>query len=37
VTGGSDFHGGVKPDVSLGSGCDGNLKIPADLLRRLAS
>jgi predicted metal-dependent phosphoesterase TrpH len=35
VTGGSDFHGAVKPDVSLGTGCDGNLKIPADLLERL--
>jgi predicted metal-dependent phosphoesterase TrpH len=35
VTGGSDFHGAVKPDVSLGTGCDGNLKIPGDLLERL--
>ena len=37
VTGGSDFHGAVKPDVSLGTGCDGNLKIPDDLLARLYS
>jgi 3',5'-nucleoside bisphosphate phosphatase len=35
VTGGSDFHGSVKPDVSLGTGCSGNLNIPDDLLQRL--
>lgn len=35
VTGGSDFHGAAKPDVSLGTGCAGNLKIPKDLLQRL--
>ena len=35
VTGGSDFHGAVKPDVSLGTGCGGNLKVPADLLQQL--
>ncbi len=35
VTGGSDFHGDVKPNVRLGTGCDGNLKIPADLVDRL--
>jgi len=35
VTGGSDFHGAVKPDVRLGTGCDGNLKVPADLLHQL--
>ena len=35
VTGGSDFHGDVKPDVRLGTGCDGNLRIPPDLLERL--
>jgi hypothetical protein len=35
VTGGSDFHGDVKPGVRLGTGCDGNLKIPADLVDRL--
>jgi hypothetical protein len=28
VTGGSDFHGAVKPGVSLGTGCRGNLNIP---------
>lgn len=35
VTGGSDFHGEVKPEVRLGTGCEGNLRIPADLVRRL--
>lgn len=35
VTGGSDFHGGVKPGVSLGTGCAGNLRIPPDLMDRL--
>ena len=35
VTGGSDFHGAVKPDVKLGTGCDGNLHVPDDLLTRL--
>jgi predicted metal-dependent phosphoesterase TrpH len=35
VTGGSDFHGAVKPDVTLGRGCKGNLKIPGDLLEKL--
>jgi predicted metal-dependent phosphoesterase TrpH len=35
VTGGSDFHGDVKPEIRLGSGCDGNLQIPRDVLDRL--
>ena len=35
VTGGSDFHGEVKPEVKLGTGCNGNLRIPADLVDRL--
>ncbi len=35
VTGGSDFHGVVKPGVLLGTGCAGNLNIPEDLLERL--
>jgi predicted metal-dependent phosphoesterase TrpH len=34
VTGGSDFHGAVKPGVMLGSGA-GNLQIPDDLVERL--
>jgi predicted metal-dependent phosphoesterase TrpH len=35
VTGGSDFHGDLKPEVRLGSGCDGNLDIPYEVLERL--
>ena len=35
VTGGSDFHGAIKPDVKLGTGCGGNLHVPADLLEHL--
>lgn len=35
VTGGSDFHGAVKPGVKLGTGCEGNLRIPRDLLEKL--
>jgi len=34
VTGGSDFHGAVKPGVSLGTGA-GNLRIPEDLFDQL--
>jgi len=34
VTGGSDFHGDVKPGVRLGSGA-GNLNIPRQVLDRL--
>jgi 3',5'-nucleoside bisphosphate phosphatase len=39
VTGGSDFHGAVKPQISLGTGHNGNLNIPMavlDDLRRSA-
>ena len=35
VTGGSDFHGAVKPGVLLGTGSKGNLKVPPDLVERL--
>jgi predicted metal-dependent phosphoesterase TrpH len=35
VTGGSDFHGDVKPGVKLGTGYGGNLHIPEELLDRL--
>jgi predicted metal-dependent phosphoesterase TrpH len=35
VTGGSDFHGAVKPGVNLGTGMNGNLKVPEDLVERL--
>lgn len=34
VTGGTDFHGGMKPEVALGSGY-GNLHVPATLYLRL--
>ena len=34
VTGGSDFHGSVKPGIQLGTG-RGNVRVPADLLERL--
>lgn len=34
ITGGSDFHGSNKPDISLGSG-KGNLKVPETLLESL--
>jgi predicted metal-dependent phosphoesterase TrpH len=32
VTGGSDFHGAVKPDVQLGNGCE---RMPREVLDRL--
>ena len=35
VTGGSDFHGAVKPEVKLGTGAGGNLRVPDDLLETL--
>jgi predicted metal-dependent phosphoesterase TrpH len=35
VTGGSDFHGAAKPEIQLGTGRDGNLDIPDDLMDRL--
>lgn len=35
VTGGSDFHGAVKPEVRLGTGCEGNLHIPESVVDRL--
>lgn len=35
VTGGSDYHGDVKPEVRLGSGYNGNLRVPDELLDRL--
>ena len=35
VTGGSDFHGGNKPRIRLGSGMDGNLHVPKSVLDRL--
>lgn len=35
VTGGSDFHGSVKPGIELGTGRGGNLRIPEDMVERL--
>jgi 3',5'-nucleoside bisphosphate phosphatase len=35
VTGGSDFHGAIKPEVSLGTGYNGNLRVPDDVLERM--
>jgi predicted metal-dependent phosphoesterase TrpH len=35
VTGGSDFHGLVKPDIQLGSGREGNVKVPERVVRDL--
>jgi predicted metal-dependent phosphoesterase TrpH len=35
VTGGSDFHGTVKPQISLGTGCNENLNIPKSILDNL--
>jgi predicted metal-dependent phosphoesterase TrpH len=35
VTGGSDFHGALKPGVRLGTGCDGNLRVPREVIERL--
>jgi hypothetical protein len=32
VSGGSDFHGDVKPQISLGTGNNGNLNIPKSVL-----
>jgi 3',5'-nucleoside bisphosphate phosphatase len=34
-TGGSDFHGSVKPDVQLGTGKNGNVQTPRAFLDRL--
>ena len=35
VTGGSDFHGSVKPGIALGTGRGGNVSVPADVLESL--
>jgi predicted metal-dependent phosphoesterase TrpH len=35
VTGGSDYHGSLKPNVTLGAGYNGNLHIPAGLMDEL--
>jgi predicted metal-dependent phosphoesterase TrpH len=36
VTGGSDFHGAYKPEVMLGTGRQGSLNIPREVLENLA-
>ena len=35
VTGGSDFHGAMKPEVCLGTGYKGNLQVPEDVWVRM--
>jgi predicted metal-dependent phosphoesterase TrpH len=35
VTGGSDFHGEVKPNVALGTGRNGNVRVPRSVLENL--
>jgi predicted metal-dependent phosphoesterase TrpH len=35
LTGGSDFHGTMKPNFHLGTGCNGNLNIPREILEQL--
>jgi predicted metal-dependent phosphoesterase TrpH len=35
VTGGSDFHGAAKPEIRLGTGRGGNLRVPEELIDRL--
>jgi hypothetical protein len=34
-TGGSDFHGSIKPDTQLGTGINGNVRVPAAFLQGL--
>ena len=34
-TGGSDFHGSAKPGIALGTGLQGNLRVPLEFLNRL--
>jgi hypothetical protein len=31
-SGGSDFHGAIKPRVRLGTGADGNVRVPVQFL-----
>jgi predicted metal-dependent phosphoesterase TrpH len=35
ITGGSDFHGANKPDISVGTGRAGNVSVPTKVLDRL--
>ncbi len=34
-TGGSDFHGRIKPNINLGTGLRGNVRVPSEFLQRL--
>lgn len=34
-TGGSDFHGAAKPDIDLGTGLNGNIRVPHEFLDRM--
>jgi len=34
-TGGSDFHGAIKADIQLGTGLNGNVRVPREFLDRL--
>ena len=34
-TGGSDFHGAPKPDIDLGTGLHGNVRVPREFLDRM--
>lgn len=34
-TGGSDFHGAAKPNIDLGTGLNGNLRVPLEFLDRM--
>ena len=34
-TGGSDFHGRIKPNIDLGTGLRGNVRVPSEFLERL--
>lgn len=35
ITGGSDYHGTAKPEVSIGSGVDGNVYVPESVLANI--
>jgi hypothetical protein len=35
TTGGSDFHGATKPEIKLGTGRNGNLHVPAEVVEKL--
>ncbi|MBM3761702.1 MAG: PHP domain-containing protein [Acidobacteria bacterium] len=36
-SGGSDYHGDIKPEVRLGSGIEGNVSVPSEWVDKLAS